>query len=91
MEINILNQDKNKIEFEILEEDHTLCNSLRKKLWENKDVDVAAYRMEHPLVSNPVMLVEVKKGDPKKALFGAVEGLKNDIKEIKSSFTKNVK
>lgn len=90
MEINILKQEKNKIEFEILEEDHTLCNILRKKLWENKDVSAAAYRIEHPLVSNPVMLVETKKGDPKKILFKAVEGLKKDIKEIKTSF-KNVK
>ncbi|MBL7147903.1 MAG: DNA-directed RNA polymerase subunit L [Nanoarchaeota archaeon] len=90
MEINIIKQDKNKIEFEILEEDHTLCNALRKKLWENKDVDVSAYRIEHPLVSEPVMLVEMKKGDPKKALFSAVEGLRKDIKEIGTCF-KNVK
>ena len=86
MEINILEQDKNKIEFEILDEDHTLCNVLRKKLWENKDVNLAAYKIEHPLVSNPIMLVEVKKGDPKKALSKAADDLKKDIKEIKNSF-----
>ena len=84
-----MKQEKTKIEFELLEEDHTLCNALRKKLWENKDVEVAAYKIEHPLVSNPIMLVEVKKGDPKKALFNAVEGLRKDIKELRTCF-KNV-
>jgi len=90
MEINVLKQDKNLIEFEILDEDHTFCNALRKKLWENSDLDLAAYKIEHPLVSNPVMVVQTKKGDPKKVLSKAVEGLKEDIKNLRASF-KNVK
>ena len=90
MEINVLKQEKNKIEFEVLEEDHTFCNALGNKLWEDKDVEAAAYRIEHPLISHPVMLVQTKKGDPKKVLAKAVESLKTDIKNLRTCF-KDVK
>lgn len=90
MEINIVSEEKNKIEFEVIGEDHTLCNALRKKLWEDRDLEVAAYRIEHPQISDPKMIVEMKKGSPKKALSNAVDGLKEDIKSLKTSF-KNAK
>jgi DNA-directed RNA polymerase subunit L len=86
MEIKILKEDKNKIEFEVVGEDHTLCNAIRDELWNNEDVEISAYNIKHPLISNPIMLVETSKGDPKKALQNAVSGLRKKIKEIKNNF-----
>ena len=87
MEIEFLKNEKNKIEFKIIGEDHTLCNILRRELWNDKDVDIAAYAIDHPLVSEPVMLVETKKFDPKKALLDAAESLRKQVEELKKSFT----
>ena len=86
MEIKILKEEKNKIEFEVVGEDHTLCNSIRDELWNQDDVEISAYNIKHPLISNPVMLVEVSKGDPRKALLSAVAGLRKKVKEIKDNF-----
>lgn len=86
MEIKILKEEKNRIEFEIIGEDHTLCNVIRDELWNEDNVDISAYNIKHPLISNPVMLVETSKGDPRKALQGAVSDLKKKIKELKNNF-----
>ncbi len=86
MELKVLKEEKNKIEFEIIGEDHTLCNAIRDELWNEQDVEISAYNIKHPLISNPIMLVETSKGDPKKALQNSILSLKEKIKEIKSNF-----
>ena len=81
MDVKILEETKERIKAEIVGEDYTLCNALREELWSDKTVKVAGYHMEHPLLGNPVILVESEK-DVKKALFDAVERLRKKNKEI---------
>ena len=81
MDVKVLEETKERIKAEIVGEDHTLCNALREELWSDKTVKVAGYHMEHPLLGNPVILVEAEK-DAKKALFDAVERLRKKNKEI---------
>ena len=90
MEIKILKEEKNKVEFEIIGEDHTLCNSIRNELWNQDTIDAVAYNIKHPLVSNPVMLVETNKGDPKTAVSNAVDSLKKQVKELRDTFSKKL-
>lgn len=89
MEISVLEESKGKIEIEILGEDHTLCNVLRSELW-NHSVEIAAYNIEHPLISNPTILVE-GSGDLKKKLVSASDSLRKLFKEMKDNFDKAVK
>ena len=67
---------------EIKGEDHTLANYLRKELWQDKDVKVAGYNVEHPLVSSPVLIVETSKTSPRKALLSAVDRLEKKNAEL---------
>ena len=90
MEIKVLKQEKNKIEFEIIGEDHTLCNAVRKELWDFDETDISAYRIEHSLISEPIMLVETSKGDPVNMILKANESLKKKIKDFKDEFNKKV-
>ncbi len=77
MEIKILALDKESMKLELVGEDHTFANALRKELWNNPNVKLAGYNIEHPLVSNPVLVVDGNgKEDPKKMLLKAVEGLR---------------
>ncbi len=85
-----MNENKNKIEFEIIGEDHTLCNVLRNQLWKEDNVSISAYSIKHPLISNPIMLVETSKGDPKTAISNAVNSLKKELKEFKEIFSKKL-
>lgn len=89
MEISVFNEEKGKIEFEIIGEDHTLLNALRNEMW-NHDVDIAAYNIEHPLISNPTFFVQ-GSGDLRKKLASASGSLRKLFKEMKDSFDKEIK
>jgi len=85
MKLKVLKKGKNKLKIEIIGEGHTFCNSLRKELWNDKDVTVAGYNIEHPLVSNPVLTLETGKKDPKKVLEAAIKRLKNKNAKIREA------
>jgi DNA-directed RNA polymerase subunit L len=86
MDLIVLEQDKQRLKFEIKGEDHTFCNALRKELWHDKNVDISGYYVEHSLVSEPVFTVQVQKGDPKKVVLDAVDRLKKWNKDLKQQF-----
>lgn len=88
MEINVLEEDKKKIEIEIIGEDSTLCNALKDELWNDENVDVVASNIEHPLVSNPTLILEVNKKNPRDVLSKSVNSLQSRFKELKEEFDK---
>ncbi|MBN1544121.1 DNA-directed RNA polymerase subunit L [Candidatus Woesearchaeota archaeon] len=91
MEINVLEESKNRLVVEIKGEGHALCNALKSELWKNKKVKVAGYNIAHPLVGIPKLVIEVESGDPKKLLADAAKNVKKDADDFLKSFTKTVK
>lgn len=75
MEINILEKSKNKLSFEIVGEDHTFCNILRKELWNDSSLKSAGYSMETGLQNIPKFTLETSGKTPQKALTDAVSRL----------------
>ncbi|MFO8016066.1 MAG: DNA-directed RNA polymerase subunit L [Candidatus Woesearchaeota archaeon] len=91
MEINVLENDKKRLVFEVSGEDATLCNSLRKELWNDDDVKAAAYTTQNPNATAPKMIVETNGKDPKKALLEAADRLKKEGEKAKKAFAKAAK
>ncbi|MCC7551978.1 MAG: DNA-directed RNA polymerase subunit L [Methanobacterium sp.] len=79
--MKIITDKKNELEIEITGETHTLCNALRKTLMEDKDVESAAYVIEHPIIGEPKLYIKAK--NPKKSLKNAAETLKSRCEEFK--------
>lgn len=89
MNIEILEESKNKITFKVEGEDHTILNLLKEELWKDDNVKLAAYKVEHPLIGVPDMTVEVKAGnDVKKVIEDAVKRLVKKLDEAKKQFEK---
>ncbi len=84
MEIKIIEEKENKLEFEI-DESVGFLNALKKELLNDDSVKVATYFVKHPLVGKPKMIVEAD--DPRKAFNGAVSRLK----KINAKFVADVK
>ena len=83
MEIKILEEEKSSIKIEIIGEDHTLANALRKELWNDFHIKIAGYNIDHPLVNKPLFIVQTtSKEDPKKALLKAIESLKKSYQDL---------
>jgi len=79
--MKVIKETKNELEIEITGESHTLCNALRKTLMEDKDVEAAAYIMEHPIIGEPKLYVKAK--NPKKSLEKAAKTIKSRCDELK--------
>lgn len=79
--MKIITDKKKELEIEVTGESHTLCNALRKTLMEDKDVEAAAYVIEHPIIGEPKLYVRAK--NPKKSLKKAAETLQARCDEFK--------
>jgi DNA-directed RNA polymerase subunit L len=92
MEIKIIEEEKNKIIFELIGEGHSLCNALKKELWNVKGVIAAGYTIKHPLVGIPRIVLETDgKVSPKDALKKASDALIKKSDEFSKEFTKVAK
>lgn len=91
MKINWIAEEKTHLEFELQGEDHTFCNAIRRALWDYDDLNLAAYRIAHPLVSEPHLVVDTQKSDAKKALQFAIDSLRKKNKALKDAFQKSFK
>ena len=83
MEVVAIENEKTRLKLQIIGEGNTFCNVVNNELWHDKDVEIAGYRIEHSLTSDPVLTVEVAKGDAKKTLLEAVARLRKINKELK--------
>ena len=92
MELNIIEDKKNRMVFELKGEDHTLCNAITKELWRVNGVKVAAYTIDHPLVGIPRIIVETDSSiEPKKALKTAASNLQKKNQDFLEKFKKSAK
>ncbi|MBI4149547.1 DNA-directed RNA polymerase subunit L [Candidatus Woesearchaeota archaeon] len=91
MDVKILEEEKNRLVFEIHGEGHTLANALRKELWQDKHTTAAGYQMDHPLLGNPKMVVETDGKAPRKAVEEAVSRLQAATEKFRDKVKKEIK
>jgi DNA-directed RNA polymerase subunit L len=92
MKIKVLKRTSNELKIEIEGEGHTFCNVLQKALLEDDTIEMAGYNLPHPLVSNPTIYVQTKKGlKPETAIQNAVKKIRKQNKEFRTTFEKALK
>jgi DNA-directed RNA polymerase subunit L len=83
MEVKILEESKNSIKVELIGENHTLASALGNELNNDSHVLVAGYTYEHPLVSNPILIIKTDgKISPIKAINSCIASLKKNNSEF---------
>lgn len=87
MEFKVIEEDKHKLLFELPGETHTFCNALKQELQEIKGIEIATYRISHPLVGVPQFHIETKSIEPRKAIKEALANLKKKAKEFQKEVT----
>ncbi len=91
MEINVIEEKKNRISFELKGQGNTFCNILKDELWNDKHVTVATYTIKHPLIGIPFMIVETDGKSPRQALASAAERIANKADNLRKEFKKEIK
>jgi len=89
VKITVLEKTSKELRIEIEGEGHTFCNVLQKNLLEDSKVEMAGYRIPHPLTSSPIVYVRTKgKHNPETAMREAAEKTQQKTEEFKKSFEK---
>ena len=85
MEIEVIKNEKDCLEIALKGEEYGIANALKELLLEDEKVEFAAYRMDHPLVASPVLVVRTKEGSPLAALKSAVRKLRKEAGEFRDA------
>jgi DNA-directed RNA polymerase subunit L len=92
MEIKILKVSKNEVELEVKGESHTLLNLLQKTLLEDKNVELAGYKVIHRLLETANFYIKTGKNKTAfEALFEAIDKIRKESLDFKQTFEKAVK
>lgn len=89
--IRVLTRAKHELKIEVTGEGHTFCNILQSTLVKDDRVELAGYRIPHPLNSNSVFYIRTKKrtrSNPEKVLRDAVKEVRNQVKSFRDALTK---
>ena len=87
MKIEVLEDEKETLKIEI-HDNQTLVNLVNENLWQQK-IDMAAYKIDHPYLSKPVLIVKAK--NPKKALMDATAQVVDDVKDLRKKLNAELK
>ena len=92
MNINIVEEKKNKLVFEVDGIGHTFINLLKNEMWNDEHVKIATYTIRHPTVSKPKIIVETDGDEsPKAAITSAVTRLKKTSEKFKKEFMDGIR
>jgi len=91
MDVTIIEEGKNKIEFEVGGVSHGFCNILKDELNKDSHIKIASYRVKHPLVSKPRFVVETDGADAKKTIISAAQKVKKEFEKFEDESKKELK
>lgn len=84
--VKILEKDGKVVRIEIYGEKHTLLSPLTSKLLDNEMVDIATYNIAYTQISNPILYVKMKEGDPLAAVKSALAVLAAEYEEFEQKY-----
>lgn len=91
MELRPLTINDHEMEVEVLGENETFLNPIKQKLLADKDVDVAEYVIEHPLLSVPRIYFRTKNNvKPPVVLKRTIKALLKEYKDLEDSFLREL-
>jgi DNA-directed RNA polymerase subunit L len=81
MELKPIQKTKYKVVLEVDGETHTLLNIIKDELWNDSDVKITGYNIDHPLTGKPKLTIQTSSED-------AISVLQEALKRAKSQYAK---
>lgn len=89
MNIEVLENTDQQVRFVLDGAGHTFCNHLKHELYNDESIDVAAYKVDHPLTGIPSFILHTKKkAKLKNILADATKRIKKQNKDFESAMSK---
>jgi len=91
MEIDIVKQEKNYLEFVIIGERYTLPSLLKSRLLSDSNVVFVSNRLEHLMRNKTHFVLRTKNNSPKKSLEEALKKTEKDLTAFELGIKKALK
>lgn len=91
MEMEVIRQEKNLLEFWLRGERHTYPEWLKSTLLAHADVTFAAYSLIHPMDADAKFIVRTKSKDVKKVLLEVIDQMDEELSEFEKTAKKAFK
>ena len=91
LKVNILEEKKNKLRFELDGDTQTIATALTDSLWKDEHVKAAGYTVEHPLVGKPTITVETDGEDVRKSVSAAAKRLAKSSERLREIAAKELR
>ncbi len=88
MDIKVIKNEAKELIIEFDSRDITLPDLLVHELLEDGDVSFAGVSKEHPDVGRPILVIRTTKKGASTALEGAIERIRENVKELKTGISK---
>jgi DNA-directed RNA polymerase subunit L len=88
MEVRVLTKQDKTLEVEVIGENETLLNVLKQRLLANPDVASATFIVGHPLLDQPRLFLEMRKGKPEAALKAAAKDVREELDKFETELLK---
>lgn len=89
MEVKILNYEKTMLEFEMTGADTTIPELIANKLSDNSSVEFVSYKVSHPVIGHPRIIVKTKSKDALELTLEAIDEIKAEVSEFRKAFKKS--
>ena len=91
MEIKIIKQDKNYLEFTVKGERHTFPNLLKSRLLQDSSVTFVSNKLEHTLLDTTHFVLRTSGKQPKKVIDDALKKIEKDLDSFEQGIKKALK
>ena len=91
MEIEILIDKPEHLEFIMKKTRHTVPNLLRETLLSDSSVEFVSYKLEHPMDPDSKFILKTKGKKAKKALTDAVSSIEKELADFKQNSKKSLR
>ena len=88
MEVEIINAEKNFIEFYLKGEKHSFPTLLKLYLLKDSAVVFASYDLDHPIIGTPRFVVRTDGKTALKVVENAVKEIIKDVEEMRKGLSK---
>jgi len=88
MEPEIVESKKNLLKVSFKEIDQGFMNLVKDKLWQDKDTELAGFRITHPESGELIFTLRTKAKDAKKVWNSALAALSKDLKNFELEIKK---
>ena len=82
MEVNIIKSEPKELKIEFSEIDQGLLNAIKDALWNNSNVDMAGFNIQHPEIGKPVFFLRTVKENAKDVWNKAIADLDSQAADL---------